>query len=57
MMLGMKESKEFVGVLFEALARREKITSCCVTKEQLRTFWDQIANKSFYSRLQTFFDM
>ncbi|XP_052176111.1 respiratory burst oxidase homolog protein C-like [Diospyros lotus] len=56
--IGMnKESKEFAGELFDALARRRSITGDSINKTQLREFWDQIADQSFDSRLQTFFDM
>lgn len=53
----MKESKEFAGELFDALARKRNITSDSITIEELREFWDQISDQSFDSRLQTFFDM
>ncbi|KAL8456913.1 hypothetical protein ACS0TY_034124 [Phlomoides rotata] len=56
--IGMnKESKEFAGELFDSLARRRNITGGIVNKAQLKEFWDQIADQSFDSRLQTFFDM
>ncbi|RYQ90301.1 hypothetical protein Ahy_B09g096463 isoform D [Arachis hypogaea] len=55
--IGMQESREFVGELFDALARRRGITSASITKNELREFWDQITDQSFDSRLQTFFDM
>nr|API61821.1 respiratory burst oxidase-like protein B [Fragaria x ananassa] len=55
--IGMKESSEFACEVFDALARRRGITSCCVTKEELREFWEQISDHSFNARLQTFFDM
>ncbi|MQK21669.1 hypothetical protein EI013_25190, partial [Escherichia coli] len=55
--IGMHESREFAGELFDALARRRGITSASVTKDELRGFWEQIADQSFDSRLQTFFDM
>ncbi|KAH1138345.1 hypothetical protein GLYMA_10G152200v4 [Glycine max] len=55
--IGMNESKEFAGELFDALARRRGITSASITKDQLREFWEQITDQSFDSRLQTFFDM
>lgn len=54
---GMKESKEFAGELFDALARRRNITRDFITCEELKEFWDQIADQSFDCRLQTFFDM
>jgi respiratory burst oxidase len=53
----MKESKEFAGELFDALARRRNITAELITKAELRDFWDQISDQSFDARLQTFFDM
>ncbi|XP_043705985.1 respiratory burst oxidase homolog protein C-like [Telopea speciosissima] len=56
--IGMnKESKEFAGELFDALARRRNITGASINKAELREFWDQISDQSFDSRLQTFFDM
>lgn len=57
-MLGMnKESKEFAGELYDALARRRNITTDSINKAQLKEFWDQVADQSFDTRLQTFFDM
>ncbi|XP_023520753.1 respiratory burst oxidase homolog protein D-like [Cucurbita pepo subsp. pepo] len=56
--IGMnKDSKEFAGELFRALARRHNITDDTINKSQLKEFWDQISDDSFDSRLQTFFDM
>ncbi|KAG2706341.1 hypothetical protein I3843_05G089000 [Carya illinoinensis] len=56
--IGMnKESKEFAGELFGALARRHNISGDSINKQQLRGFWEQISDESFDSRLQTFFDM
>ncbi|KAA8542033.1 hypothetical protein F0562_023185 [Nyssa sinensis] len=56
--IGMnKESKEFAGELFDALARRRDIMGDSINKTQLKEFWDQISDQSFDSRLQTFFDM
>lgn len=52
-----KDSKDFAGELFRALARKNNITSDFINKSQLKQFWDQIADESFDSRLQTFFDM
>jgi respiratory burst oxidase len=57
-MTGMnKESKEFAGELFRALARRHNVTGDSINKQQLKQFWDQISDERFDSRLQTFFDM
>lgn len=53
----MKDSSEFAGELFEALARRRGIVSASISKDELREFWEQISDQSFDSRLQTFFDM
>ncbi|KAE8728428.1 Respiratory burst oxidase-like protein C [Hibiscus syriacus] len=55
--IGMKQSKEFAGELFQALARRHNVTGDYIHKIQLKQFWDQISDESFDSRLQTFFDM
>ncbi|KAM6562685.1 hypothetical protein CsatB_022683 [Cannabis sativa] len=56
--IGMnKESKEFAGELFRALARRRNISGEYINKAQLQEFWEQVADESFDSRLQTFFDM
>ncbi|XP_068667210.1 respiratory burst oxidase homolog protein C [Aristolochia californica] len=55
--IGMKESKEFAGELFDALVRRRNITGNSITISELKEFWEQIADQSFDSRLQTFFDM
>lgn len=52
-----KESKEFAGELFRAIARRRNISGDAINKAQLREFWEQISDESFDSRLQTFFDM
>jgi respiratory burst oxidase len=56
-MAGMKESKDFAGELFNALARKRNMHGDSISKAELREFWDQISNQSFDSRLQTFFDM
>ncbi|KAK9276659.1 hypothetical protein L1049_006195 [Liquidambar formosana] len=56
--IGMnKESKEFAGELFGALARRRNISGDSINMAELKEFWDQISDQSFDSRLQTFFDM
>lgn len=54
--VGMRESA-FANELFDALARRRNIHGDTISKAELREFWDQIADQSFDSRLQTFFDM
>lgn len=53
----MKESKEFAGELFNALARKRNIQGDSISKDELKEFWEQISDQSFDSRLQTFFDM
>ena len=52
-----KESKEFAGEMFRALARRYNISGDSINKVQLKDFWEQISDESFDSRLQIFFDM
>ncbi|KAG4137091.1 hypothetical protein ERO13_D07G050200v2 [Gossypium hirsutum] len=54
--IGM-ESKEFAGLLFDALARRQNVHGDSIDKVRLKYFWDQISDQSFDARLQTFFDM
>ncbi|KAL5700510.1 NAD(P)H oxidase (H2O2-forming) [Ranunculus cassubicifolius] len=56
--IGMnRESKEFANELFDALSRRRHIHGDLINKEQLKDFWEQVADQSFDSRLQVFFDM
>ncbi|KAG7975569.1 hypothetical protein I3843_06G105900 [Carya illinoinensis] len=56
--IGMnKESKEFAGELFRALARRHHISGDLINIQQLKDFWQKISDESFDSRLQIFFDM
>ncbi|KAK4486227.1 hypothetical protein RD792_008897 [Penstemon davidsonii] len=56
--IGMnKESQKFSVELFDALGRRRNISGDCINKEQLKEFWEQMADQSFDSRLQTFFNM
>ncbi|KAJ4838374.1 hypothetical protein Tsubulata_040749 [Turnera subulata] len=57
MRAGMKESSEFAGQLFDALARRRGVTSSSINKAELHKFWVQLTDQSFDARLQTFFDM
>ena len=56
-MKGMADSAEFAGKLFDSLARRLGISSTDVTREELKIFWERMADQSFQSRLQIFFDM
>ncbi|PHT50451.1 Respiratory burst oxidase -like protein C [Capsicum baccatum] len=46
-----------LNLLSTEYARRRNIRSDCISREQLREFWEQIVNQSFDSRLQTLFDM
>ncbi|KZV36108.1 respiratory burst oxidaseprotein H [Dorcoceras hygrometricum] len=56
--IGMGDSKEFAGELFEALARRRNIsTKNGVTIEVLREFWEDMTNQDYDTRLHIFFDM
>ncbi|KAI9156911.1 hypothetical protein LWI28_013992 [Acer negundo] len=56
--IGMsKESNEFAGELFRALARKHNISGDYINKAQLKQFWEQISDESFDSRLQIFFEM
>lgn len=58
MHIGMGESKEFAGELFDALARRRKIcTENGITKEELRMFWEDMTKRDLDNRLEIFFDM
>ncbi|KAF8402798.1 hypothetical protein HHK36_010889 [Tetracentron sinense] len=56
--IGMGDSKEFAGEVFDTLARRRKL--CAengITKEQVREFWEDMSNQDLDFRLQIFFDM
>ncbi|RVW43114.1 Respiratory burst oxidase-like protein A [Vitis vinifera] len=53
----MKDSKEFALELFDALSRRRRLKMDKITRDELYEFWSQIADQSFDSRLQIFFDM
>ncbi|CAA7392805.1 unnamed protein product [Spirodela intermedia] len=56
--IGMADSTEFASKLFDALARNRSITSDVgVTKDELKAFWERMADQSFDSRLRIFFDM
>nr|AWK57838.1 NADPH oxidase [Aquilaria sinensis] len=55
--IGMKDSEEFAGHLFDALARRRNIEGDSIDKSVMKEFWDQISDQSFDARLQTFFDL
>ncbi|PON84170.1 Respiratory burst oxidase [Trema orientale] len=52
------ESKDFAGELFDALARRRKISAeNGVTRDELEMFWKDMTNQDPELRLQIFFDM
>jgi len=53
----MKDSKEFAVELFDALARRKGLKTNSLSKDELRQFWQEMADQNFDSRLQIFFDM
>ncbi|TYI69263.1 hypothetical protein E1A91_D08G142900v1 [Gossypium mustelinum] len=55
--IGMKDSKEFVQEMFDALSRRRRLTVEKISKDELYEYWSQITDQSFDSRLQIFFDM
>ncbi|XP_028114207.1 putative respiratory burst oxidase homolog protein H [Camellia sinensis] len=56
--VGMGDSKEFAGELFDTLARRRKINGANgVTLGELKGFWEDISNHDLDARLQIFFDM
>ncbi|KAI4388960.1 hypothetical protein MLD38_001242 [Melastoma candidum] len=57
--IGMGDTLEFAGELFDALARRREVADSenGITKPQLRTFWEDMTKKDLDSRLQIFFDM
>ncbi|KAG2673645.1 hypothetical protein I3760_13G101300 [Carya illinoinensis] len=52
------ESKDFAGELYDALARRRRISAANgITLEELRIYWEDMTNHDIDSRLQIFFDM
>ncbi|XP_047979362.1 putative respiratory burst oxidase homolog protein H [Salvia hispanica] len=56
--IGMGDSKEFAGELYEALARRRNIdTENGIDLLQLRKFWEDMTNQDLDARLHIFFDM
>ncbi|CAN7042677.1 unnamed protein product [Brassica rapa subsp. trilocularis] len=52
-----ENSKEFAEELFDALCRRRSIMVDKISLQELYEFWYQIADESFDSRLQIFFNM
>ncbi|KAL1558093.1 NAD(P)H oxidase (H2O2-forming) [Salvia divinorum] len=56
--IGMGDSKEFAGELYDALARRRNIaTENGIDLLQLRKFWEDMTNQDLDARLHIFFDM
>ncbi|KAK9075794.1 hypothetical protein SSX86_004123 [Deinandra increscens subsp. villosa] len=56
--LGMADSIEFAGELYDAMARRRNINvEDGLTKEQVRDFWEEMTKKDLDARLSIFFDM
>ncbi|KAJ3681386.1 hypothetical protein LUZ60_015875 [Juncus effusus] len=55
--IGMTGSDEFAGQIFDALARRRGISAQILSKDQVHEFWQQLMDRGFDARIQTFFDM
>ncbi|GKU95183.1 hypothetical protein SLEP1_g8576 [Rubroshorea leprosula] len=55
--IGMKDSEEFALELFDALSRRRRLKVEKISGDELYEYWSQIADQSFDSRLQIFFDI
>ncbi|KAJ7549881.1 hypothetical protein O6H91_07G073300 [Diphasiastrum complanatum] len=55
--IGMKESKEFAGALFDALVCKGGTKVESISKEELYEYWQQMTNQNFDSRMQVFFQM
>ncbi|CAH9130289.1 unnamed protein product [Cuscuta epithymum] len=56
--IGMGDSKEFAGELFDALARRRKIeVENGITIDEMREFWEDMTDQDLDTRLHIFFDM
>lgn len=56
--VGMGDSIEFAGELYDAMARRRNIDGEeGLTKEQVRDFWEEMTKKDLDARLSIFFDM
>ncbi|KAK3220532.1 hypothetical protein Dsin_014502 [Dipteronia sinensis] len=53
--IGMRDSKEFAGELFRAVAQKHKINGDSINKTELKDFWHQISDENF--GLKTFFDI
>eukprot|EP00249_Psilotum_nudum_P009520 c21989_g1_i3 orf=526-2610(+) len=55
--VGLKDSNEFVGAMYDALTRDMDLNCGGVTKEQLYGCWNRMSDQTFDSRLEIFFDM
>ncbi|XP_074310290.1 respiratory burst oxidase homolog protein B-like [Silene latifolia] len=56
--IGMNENEnEFAEEIFDTLARRRGIVTATITKIQLGDFWEQLSDRTFDARVQTFFDL
>ncbi|KAL2899218.1 putative respiratory burst oxidase-like protein J [Bienertia sinuspersici] len=56
--IGMEDSKEFAGELYDTLVgRRWMDASKGITIEWMLTFWDDLTSQDYESRLQLFFDI
>ncbi|GKB13599.1 putative respiratory burst oxidase homolog protein H, partial [Tanacetum coccineum] len=56
--VGMGDSIEFAGELYDAMARRRNIDAeDGLTKDQVRDFWEEMTKKDLDARLSIFFDM
>ena len=58
MFVGMGDSIEFAGELYDAMSRRRNIDGeIGLTKDQVRSFWEEMTKKDLDARLSIFFDM
>ncbi|KAI8523922.1 hypothetical protein RHMOL_Rhmol13G0109100 [Rhododendron molle] len=56
--VGMGDSKEFAGEVFDALARRKRIdVTNGINLQELREFWEDMSSQCLDARLGIFFDM
>ncbi|MCO5547333.1 hypothetical protein L7F22_000781 [Adiantum nelumboides] len=53
----MKDSNEFAGELFDALARKRGQKVQCITRDELYDYWFELTDQTFDNRLRLFFDM
>ncbi|KAK9727293.1 hypothetical protein RND81_05G271700 [Saponaria officinalis] len=56
--IGMGDSKEFAGELYNTLSRRRNLdASEGITIDEMRMFWEDMTSQDIDARLQIFFDM